>query len=100
MNQSTLSEYLMFINHQIISQEKLLEYHQKAHSILEVLLTANLNSYSALTLHSCLWEISDIIGQAKELNESLLNTLLKIVKLVESSKKLPDGNNGNNGTVH
>jgi hypothetical protein len=100
MNQNSLSEYEMFINHQILWQEKLLEYHQKAHSILEVLLASNLTRYSALTLHSCLWQISDTLAQAKAINESLLDTLLKILKLLESSKGSPDGHNGNSGTVH
>ena len=83
MNQNSLTEYLSFINHQIISQEELLEYHLKASSMLKVLLESNLPSYSYSTIHHYLWGINDIISRAKSLNESLLSVLMKIVSLME-----------------
>lgn len=83
MSQNILAEYLSFINHQIISQEKLLEHHLKASSMLKVLLESNLSDYSYSTLHHYLWGINDIIGRAKHMNESVLSVLMKIVSLIE-----------------
>ena len=100
MSQNILTECAMFINHHVILQERLLEYHQKAYSTLERLLTANLKSYPAPILHLYVWEIRDIIGQATKLNQSMLNTTQSILKFVELSMKRPGGNNGNSGTVH
>ncbi len=91
MNPSILTEYLMFINHQIISQEKLLEYHLQADSLLKVLLASNLSSHSYLTIHNYLWVLSDIIHEVKDLNEGLLNTLIKVMSLMEP----PKGSSGN-----
>jgi len=90
----------MFINHHIILQERLAEYHQKAYSTLERLLTANLKSYPASILHLYVWEIRDIIGQATKLNQSMLSTLQSILKFVEASRKRSNDNNGNSDTVH
>lgn len=100
MSQSILTECAMFINHHIILQERLQEYHQKAYSSLDRLLTANLKGYPAPILHLYVWEIRDIIGQATKLNQSMLDTMQSILKFVEASRKPTSGNNGNSNTVH
>jgi hypothetical protein len=94
MSQNSVTEYYLFINEQIITQEKMLEYHLKADSMLKVLLESNLSRYSYATIHHCLWGIQDNINRAKILNESLLQTLLKIATLME-----PPRGPGNN-TMH
>jgi len=93
MSQNSLTEYYLFINEQIITLERMLEYHLKADSTLKVLLESNLSHYSYATIHHCLWGIQDNISRAKILNESLLQTLLKIAALME-----PPRGSGNNRT--
>lgn len=85
MRQNSLTEYLSFINHQVICQEELLECHLKVNAMLKVLLESNLTNYSHSTIHHYLWGISDIINQANNLNESMLAVLMKIVSLMEPS---------------
>ncbi|MBP9727546.1 MAG: hypothetical protein KBD83_08820 [Gammaproteobacteria bacterium] len=97
MNQNILTECAMFINNQIILQERLFDYHQKAYSTLDKLFSVNLKGYSAPLLHLYIWEAKDVIAQAKELNLSMLNTLFSIAKFIEASKK-PSNEHG--GTVH
>jgi hypothetical protein len=96
MSQNSVTEYLSFLNHQIISQEALLEYHLKAGAMLKVLLESNLHQYSYVTIHYYLDGLSDIISQAKDLNESLLNALIKIASLLEPYR----GSSGGRGAAH
>lgn len=82
---------VLFINKQVIFQEKLLEYQLKAESLLNVLLERGISHYSYATLHHYLWTIHDNIKWAKVLNEYVLNTLRRIVALMEP----PRGTSGN-----
>lgn len=94
MYQNSLAEYLSFINHQVICQEELLECHLKVNAMLKVLLESNLPNHSHSTMHHYLWGISDIINQAKSLNESMLAVLMKIVSLMEPSNGSSSSNTG------
>jgi len=76
------------MNNHITAQEMLLEYHLKAEALLRVLLDSKLSSYSLATLYQYLWNLSDVIVKAKELNELLLNTLVKTTRPL---KKDPEG---------
>lgn len=98
MSQNILTECALFINNQIILQERLFDYHQKAYSTLDKLFTTNLKGYSAPLLHLYIWEVKDIIAQAKELNLSMLNTLQSIMKFVEAAKKSFNEHGG--GNIH
>lgn len=91
MSKNTVSDYLPLINHQIIVHEAVLEYHRKANAMLKVLLKANIADDAISTIHDYLWGVSDNIAQAKRLNESLLNDLMKIVGHAEPSKRSPKG---------
>ena len=86
MNQNSLSEYYLFLNDQIIYQEKMLEYHFQAESQFKVLLESNLSRYSYSVLHNYLDGINDNIIRARFLNETVLNQLLRIVALMEPPK--------------
>lgn len=77
MSQNILADYSLLINHQIDAQEVLLGYHLKVEAMLEVLLGSHLPSYSKITIHHYLWAVSDIIEQAKNLNEQLLRVLMR-----------------------
>ncbi len=88
MNQNSVTDYLLLMNNNIIAQETLLEYHLKAEALLRVLLSSKLSSYSLATLHHYLWNLSDVIVKAKDLNELLLDTL---VKTTRPPKKDPEG---------
>lgn len=86
MNKNILTECCTFINHHIIMQEKLLQYHLKADSLLKILIESNLSRHSRSTMSYYLWGVHDIIYQAQTLNESLLNSLTKIAILLERPK--------------
>ncbi len=94
MSRNTVSDYGPLINHQIILQEALLDYHLKAEAMLKVFLGSNLPSHSFSTIHEYLWGVSDTITQAKNLNEYLLNFLIRVTQM-EPPKGVPGGN-----TVH
>jgi len=83
MSKQSLADSFMFINHQITTQEKLLQYHLKADSLLKILIESNLSHHSRSTMSYYLWGVRDAIHQAQALNESLLNTLTKIMVLME-----------------
>jgi hypothetical protein len=91
MSKNSVTEYYLFINEQILTLEKMLEYHLKADATLKLLLESNLPRYSYATIHHCLWGVHDNVNRAKILNESLLQTLLKIAALMESPRG--SGNN-------
>jgi len=86
MSKYSLADPFMFINHQITTQEKLLQYHLKADSLLKVLIESNLSHHSRSTMSYYLWGVRDIIHQAHTLNESLLNTLTRMAILLENLK--------------
>jgi len=65
-------------------QEKLLEYHLKADSMLRILIETNLSFGSHSTMAYHLWGVRDIIHQAQLLNQSLLNILMKIAHLLDT----------------
>lgn len=81
MNQHILTRYSVLINHQLISQEKLLEYLVTVDSMFKVLLGSDLSNYSDATMYNYLWQISDIIQQAKDLNEVLIDAIMEIISL-------------------
>jgi len=78
------------------NQETLLEYIFKAEAMLNVILGSNFPDFSAVTLHDYLWGLSDIVEQAKFLNEGLLDALIKVAALIKASKESSNGG----GTVH
>jgi hypothetical protein len=86
MNKNILTECCTLINHHIIMQEKLLEYHVKADAMLRILIESNLSRHSRSTMSYYLWGVRDIIHQAQTLNEFLLDSLTKIAILLERSK--------------
>jgi len=71
-------------------QEKLLEYHLKADSLLKTLIEFNLLRHSRSTMAYYLWGVRDIIHQAHNLNESLLNTLMRMAILLDHPQTSPN----------
>ena len=88
MAQNIVSDYLKLINYLIHTQEILFEYHLKAEAMLEVLLDSNLHHCPKAVLYNYLWALSDIMVKAKNLNEPLLNGLIKLKNMVELPNKL------------
>lgn len=87
MNTNSLLDYLPWINQQTASQEALLEYLFKAEAMLTVILLSDPANYSRVTLYDYLWGLSDLIEQARVLNEDLLNALLKVTVLVKAASE-------------
>ncbi len=87
MNTDSVIEYYLFLNEQVILQEKMLEHHSKAASLLKVLLETNLSRYSYGVLHHYLWSLDDNLRGAKVLNESVLETLQRILARMERSNR-------------
>lgn len=87
MDQNRLPDCLSFIKHKIISQELLLEYHSKVDAMVEMIMSQDLIDYPMEKLHNYLWVISDLVKKAKQLNEELLNAMLRIT--TETTGKYP-----------
>lgn len=77
MAQSSLSDYKSIINNLLVSQETLLQYHFKADAMLHVMLTDDFFSCPTRVLYDYVWALSDIVNSAKNLNEQLVNFLLR-----------------------
>lgn len=87
MNEEMLSNYESLLNHQVASQEVLLEYHVKAKAMLKVLLGANLHGYSISMVHDYLTVLDDVISRAQRFNEKLLDISIKLIVSEESPKE-------------
>lgn len=87
MKQSILTEVQVSINDQIISQEHLLEYHERAGNLLKALLDADLRHYSHERIRLCLWVLSNILRSARDLNEVLLSASFKTVSHMEIPRR-------------
>lgn len=83
MNQSILTKIEVSINDQIISQEHLLGYHERAGNLLKALLDTDLRHYSHERIRLCLWVLSSILRNARDLNEVLLSTSFKTASHLE-----------------
>ena len=95
MAQGSLPDYSSIINQFIASQEALLECHFKAEAMIEILLNSSF-LIRPRALHDYFWALSDMIDQAKVLNEQLLKiAIVKIIPLLVESKDPPY-----NSTIH
>lgn len=90
MNPDILTIYRRIIQTQVPLQEALLEYHFKISALLEVLLNSGLHSHSIDILHNFLLALSDMIGLAQNLNQELLNILLKATTLPDPPQGTPE----------
>ena len=77
MAHHSLNEFSALINQQVEFQEILHEYLSKAEALSSVSLGENFLNYPLVTIHSYLWELSDLIEKIKQINEQSLNALLK-----------------------
>lgn len=89
---TNISDFKSFLNETVVELQLIFEHHGKADSILEVALTGDFAQKPALIIHNFLWALSDIVNQAKNLNENLLNSM---VDVVETFKTTPTGNDKN-----
>lgn len=91
MNRNTILDYLPLINHQIMVNKALLEYHKCADAMLKVFLKSNIRGKAVPIIHDYLWGVSENISQANRLSERLLNDLRQILKRADLSKQRPKG---------
>ncbi len=77
MAEQSLTYLISLINQQADEQENLSEYLAKADALAQVAVTTEFLELSEFVVHNYLWVLSDIISQARELNERLLNSWLK-----------------------
>lgn len=77
MADNRLKELLSLINQQIEFQENINEQLYKAEALTQVALGDNFLDSSKVIAHYYLWILSDIIEQAKIINEKALDVLLK-----------------------
>ena len=70
-----LTQLSPLINHQIDFHETLSTYLSKANTLVQVAMK-NADFLGVLP-HDYLWALSDIVGEARELNEDFLSFLLK-----------------------
>jgi len=74
------------MEHQLASQEVLLEYHAKVEAMLEMILAKDLVDYPQEKLHDYLWVVSDLVGKARKLNGELLDMLVGMMPSLEVSE--------------
>ena len=91
MDKNRLSDYFTLIKHQFALQEKLLEYHFKIDSLVELVLARDLFTYPISKLHDCLLIICDLNSSARKLNEEVMNALIKINALLINPQVSPFG---------
>lgn len=77
MTHPSINELSAFINQQIQSIEALSEQLLKAEALTHVTLGEDFLEFSDATIHHYLWVISDILRQARNINECALDALLK-----------------------
>jgi hypothetical protein len=87
MDKNRLSDHFALIKHQFASQERLLEYHSRVETLIELILEQDLLVYPKSKLHNCLLTICDLVQKAKELNEDLMNSLMDITSVFTQSEK-------------
>lgn len=86
----SLTNCISLLNEQGAVLEALLEQHSKALALLETALSTDFLQQSKLIIHDFLWTLSDIVKQAKRLNEDLLNKQSKITKILSELTKMSD----------
>ena len=85
---TNLSDYLPTLNKQIAAVEFLLSNHQKANAMLETALSHDdFLHQPKFVIHDFLCVLSDIIKQADNLTERLLDSLLQIAELLAKPPK-------------
>lgn len=85
MAENRISDYLLMIKQQAVSQEMLFEYLIKVEAMVEVILAKDLTDFSKERMHSYLWVVSDLVSKARLLNEDILDRLVKITPLLLDS---------------
>ena len=83
MDQKMLSDYSTVIKHQIAAQESLFEYHTQIEAMIEMILAKDLIDYPKPKLHDYLCIVSNLVGEAKGINEDIINRLHKIIPKVD-----------------
>ncbi len=76
MADNSLTQLLTLINDQVDSHETLSEYLSKAEALAQVALGDDFFDHPDLTVHYYLWTLSDLLSQARILNEHLINVLM------------------------
>ena len=77
MAEYSVNYLLNLINAQVKLLENINTCLSKAEALAQVALGDNFLDYPNVSIYNFLWALSDIIEQAKSLNEKSLNTLLK-----------------------
>lgn len=76
MAESIVTQLSSLINHQVDSHQNLAIYLSKVDALVQVAMKSQ--DVLGILSHDYLWVLSDIVGQARDLNENSLSFLLKI----------------------
>ena len=71
-----LTQLSSLINHQVVSHQTLATYFSKIDALLQVAMENE--AFSGVVPHDYLWVLSDLVGEARELNEDSLGFLLRV----------------------
>lgn len=92
MNTNTVPDYASVINHQIISQECLLEYHVSMEVLLDAFLDKSVLVYPLSPLQRLyLMLLKNKIAASKELSRDMLDRLLTVARLIDLPQNPPSG---------
>lgn len=88
MYKNNLPTYIALLKQQIASHEALAGYNYKVEVMLEMMLGDHFFNQTKSKIHDYICTIIDMVESAKDLNEYLLDTLLKLMQLlIEISEK-------------
>jgi hypothetical protein len=92
MNTNTVPDYATLINHQIISQESLLEYHVTMEFLLDSFLDKSVLVYPLSPLQRFYaMLLRNKIAASKELSRDMLDRLLTVARLIDPPQNPPSG---------
>jgi len=83
--------YQKLIRMHIPLQESILECHFRMSALLDVILQIHLPNYSASALYGFLCVLSDLVDNARMMNEKLLDGLMKAGQLPDEPPQSPSG---------
>lgn len=100
MSQPNVPDCVHLLNEQVTALQVLFDHHVKAHALLETALDVDFLQHPKSVTHGFLRALSDIITQASNLNEDLMNAVLRIITILNENAAQQGGNSGGSGMIH
>ncbi len=100
MSQHNVPDCVHLLNEQVTALQVLFDHHVKASALLETALDVDFLQHKKSVTHGFLRALNDIITQASNLNEDLMNAILRIIAVLDKAAREQDGGSGSSGMMH